>query len=53
MVMAKYLVDTNWAVFYLWGKEPFVTTLKEYRQKGLAIMVVTIAELYEGVFRSE
>ncbi|PRR70508.1 type II toxin-antitoxin system VapC family toxin [Neomoorella humiferrea] len=52
MVMAKYLVDTDWAVFYLRGKEPFVTTLKEYRQKGLAISVVTIAELYEGVFRS-
>jgi len=52
MVIAKYLVDTDWAVYYLRGKEPFVEEIKSYRQKGLAVSVVTVAELYEGVFRS-
>ncbi|HUW65529.1 MAG TPA: type II toxin-antitoxin system VapC family toxin [Spirochaetia bacterium] len=52
MVTEKYLIDSDWAIFYLRGKEPFVSALKEYRQQGLAISVVSIAELYEGIFRS-
>jgi len=34
------------------GKEPFVSELKKYQQKGLAVSIITVAELYEGVFRS-
>ena len=52
MVKARYLLDTDWAVYYLRGKEPFVDNVKRYRQKGLAISVISMAELYEGVFRS-
>lgn len=52
MVATKYLVDTDWIIFYLRGKEPFVSELKKYQQKGLAISIITVAELYEGVFRS-
>jgi len=51
--MAKYLVDTDWAVFYLRGKEPYVSTLRKLRQEGLAISVISVGELYEGVFRAE
>jgi Predicted nucleic acid-binding protein, contains PIN domain len=37
----KYLIETTWAVNYLRGKE-----------EGLAISIITLAELYEGVFGS-
>lgn len=49
---AKYLEDTDWAVYYLRGREPYVTGLKEYRKRGLSISVISLAELYEGVFRA-
>lgn len=52
MVAAKYLADTDWIIFYLRGKEPFVSELKKCQQKGLAVSIITVAELYEGVFRS-
>jgi len=51
VVHAKYLVDTDWAVYYLRGREPYVTRLKVYREEGLSVSVVSLAELYEGVFR--
>jgi len=53
VVRPKYLVDTDWVIFYLRGKEPFVSTLKEYQKDSLAISVVSLAELYEGVYRSD
>lgn len=52
VVHAKYLVDTDWAVYYLRGREPYVTRLKVYREEGLSVSVVSLAELYEGVFRA-
>ncbi|SMC00165.1 hypothetical protein SAMN00808754_3311 [Thermanaeromonas toyohensis ToBE] len=52
VVYAKYLVDTDWAVYYLRGREPYVTRLKVYREEGLSVSVVSLGELYEGVFRA-
>ena len=49
---AKYLVETDWAVYYLRGKEPYVSKLKAFQQDGLSISAVSLAELYEGVFRA-
>ncbi len=53
MVIAKYLVDTDWVVFYLRGREPYVYSLQGLRKEGLAVSIISIAELYEGVFRAE
>lgn len=50
---AKYLVDTDWIVFYLRGREPYVSTLKRLQKEGLAVSVISVAELYEGVFRDQ
>lgn len=50
--MAKYLLDTDWAIYYLRGKEAFVKAIDEYRKEGIAISMISIAELYEGVCRS-
>lgn len=52
VIPAGYLVDTDWAVYYLRGREPYVTRLREYQKKGLSVSVVSLAELYEGVFRA-
>ena len=49
----SYMVDTDWAVFYLRGREPFVSLLKELRSKGLALSIISVGELFEGVFRAE
>lgn len=35
----KYLLDTNQVVYYL-------------RQEGLAVSIISVAELYEGIFRA-
>lgn len=52
MVNLKYLLDSDWAIYYLRGKETFVKAIDKYRQEGIAISMVSIAELYEGVFWS-
>ena len=48
----KYLVDTDWIIHALHGKEKEVTKLLELKKDGLAISVISLAELYEGVYRS-
>jgi len=48
----KYLIETTWAVNYLRGKEEVVKKLLSLKDEGLAISIITLAELYEGVFRS-
>lgn len=50
--MAKYLLDTDWAVYYLRGKRSIVKAIDEYREKGIAISTISIAELYDGIYRS-
>ena len=52
MVIAKYLLDTDWAVYYLRGKTLFVNSIDQFQREGLAISIMSIAELYEGVYWS-
>lgn len=47
-----YLVDTDWSIDHLNRVEPITTKLKEFEPQGLAISVISLAELYEGVFYS-
>ena len=48
----KYLVDTTWIIDYLRGNQDTIQRLQAYRAEGLAIAIVSLAELYEGVYRS-
>lgn len=48
----KYLVDTTWIIDYLRGHQDTIQRLQAYRAEGLAVAIVSLAELYEGVFRS-
>ncbi len=47
-----YLVDTSWVVHYLRGKEDAMRMLFSLKKEGLAISIITLAELYEGVVRA-
>jgi tRNA(fMet)-specific endonuclease VapC len=48
----RYLVDTDWVIHYLNGHPAIATRLSELFELGLAISIISLAELYEGVFYS-
>ena len=47
-----YLIDTSWAIRHLRGRAEYTEKLSALEPSGLAISVITLAELYEGVARS-
>lgn len=47
-----YLVDTDWVIDYLNGRQDTVSRLSTLRPDGLGLSVVALAELYEGVYYS-
>lgn len=48
----RYLVDTDWAIHYLNGHPQIVKKLGDLKEQGLALSVISLAELYEGVYYS-
>ena len=48
-----YLIDTDWIIDYLKGKKSIVNKLQKLFDKGLTISVISLAELYEGIFASK
>jgi len=48
----SYLVDTDWIIHYLNGQPSIVSKLQELQGRGVAVSLVSSAELYEGVFYS-
>ena len=48
----RFLVDTDWVIEYLRGTPAMVTRLTELQPQGLALSIISLAELYEGVFYS-
>jgi len=48
----KYLVDTSWTVGHLRGNEEVSQRLLYLGKEGLAVSIISVAELYEGIFRS-
>lgn len=51
-MMSSYLIDTDWIIHYLNGQRDIVNRLVELRKEGLAISVISLASLYEGVYHS-
>ena len=45
----RYPVDTDWVIDHLNQIERVVTRRQELRPQGLAISIISLAELYEGV----
>lgn len=51
-MILRYLVDTDWAIDHINGKESTVLALERFQPEGVAVSVVTLAELLEGVYSS-
>jgi tRNA(fMet)-specific endonuclease VapC len=49
---SAYLLDTDWAIDFLNGRQETVEKIRELRGHGLALSLVSLAELYEGVYYS-
>lgn len=47
-----YLVDTDWTIHYLNGHKEIVERLATFKKDGLAISIISLAELYEGIYYS-
>ena len=48
----RYLADTDWVVHALHGNRAVIRRLDELADEGIGISIVSIAELYQGVFYS-
>lgn len=48
----RYLVDTDWAIHYMNGQPDVVQRLAELQPLGIGLSVVSLAELWEGVYYS-
>ena len=48
----KYLIDTDWVIDHLHQVERVTRRLEELATEGLALSIISLAELYEGVFYS-
>ena len=51
-MIPSYLIDTDWIIHYLNGQREIVKRLVALRKEGLAISVISLAELYEGIYYS-
>jgi predicted nucleic acid-binding protein len=50
MTRVLYLVDTDWVIHYLNGRGQIVDRIKALIKDGLAVSIISLAELYEGVY---
>jgi tRNA(fMet)-specific endonuclease VapC len=48
----QYLIDTDWAIHYLNEHQGIVQRLHALLDDGLGLSVISLAELYEGVYYS-
>jgi tRNA(fMet)-specific endonuclease VapC len=49
----KYLVDTDWVIEYLKGREPVTQLLSDWVELGMAVSLITYGEVYEGIYFSQ
>lgn len=47
-----YVIDTDWIIDHFNGVEPITRRLIEFQTAGLAVSIISLAELYEGVHYS-
>ena len=50
---ASYLVDTDWPIHYLNGQDRTRKRLEEIEENGLAFSIISLAEVYEGIYYSK
>ena len=45
----RYLVDTDWAIDYMHGRQQVVQCFDELSEEGAGLSIISLAELYDGV----
>jgi tRNA(fMet)-specific endonuclease VapC len=53
MNLASFLVDTDWVIDHFNQVKPVTRRLRELQNEGLALSIISVAELWEGVFFSK
>jgi tRNA(fMet)-specific endonuclease VapC len=53
MTLASFLVDTDWVIDHFNGIEAVTRRLQALRAQGLAVSIISVAELWEGVHFSK
>ena len=48
----NYLVDTDWVIDHLHSVDRLVRKLEELAPQGLGLSIISLAELYDGIFNS-
>ena len=48
----RYLLDTDWVIHALHGVAPITARVEQLAPHGLGLSIVSMAELYQGVFYS-
>jgi tRNA(fMet)-specific endonuclease VapC len=48
----RYLLDTDWIIQYFHGHPEVIRRVDELRGEGVGLAVVSLAEVYEGVYYS-
>jgi tRNA(fMet)-specific endonuclease VapC len=46
----KYLIDSDWVADYLHGRQPAFNLFDRLADEGVAISVITLGEIYEGIY---
>ena len=49
----KYLIDTDWVIDHLGGVKSITRKLEELTPEGVGISIISLAELYEGIYCSK
>lgn len=49
MSAAAFLLDTDWVIDHLNSVKPITARLRQLQKAGLALSIVSVAELWEGV----
>lgn len=49
----KFLIDTDWMIDHFNNVKAVTTKLEELAPEGMAISIISLAELYEGVYYSQ
>lgn len=49
----SYLIDTDWIIHYLIGTKHIQEELEWLRPEGLAVSIISLAEVYEGIYYSK
>ncbi len=49
----KYLLDTDWIIDHFSGRKKVTRKLIKFAEEGMAVSIISVAELYEGIHGSK